>query len=324
MTGCREVRDWLSEALDRPLPPEAASRLEAHLKECPACRAEQEELRWAHRHLRRLEVVEPPPWMTAKIMAKVRAEAAPSFWGRFLVPLLINPQFQVATILLVAATGYYVTRPQPRGVPARVEPQPDMESAEVAAPAPQAAPVDSLRKKNPAKFDAPAQPAEQEKREEKDHFAPAPAKERQDSVPSAPPAAVASEAIAPAAPGRASGAWLAGEPAADKKAKLIGETRATAELGQGQSGGAKSETSPAVIRLAPTHPQTVRAEVERAVRQVGGSILPTAEDSRGVTVRLGSRRLQELVILLGRTGRVLEQPRDPAEEPALMTVQVRW
>jgi hypothetical protein len=342
MSACRDYLDFLSEALDRPLWPEDQAQLEAHLKDCPACRAAQEELRWVQGQLQSLEGVEPPPWMTAKIMARVRAEAAPSFWRRLLLPMVLNPQFQVATILLVAATGYFLTRTQsPEAIaPARIESQQELKATESpdASQEPEVAPpMDSRRRKAPAeapaKLDAPAPSEDQEKREEevkeKDNFAPAPAKALQESVAPSPQAPVASEAagVAPgsSAPSRGGGAWLAArqdrDDAADKKARKAAETRATGELGKVRSGVAQPAQMPGVIRLAPANLQTVKAEAEAAVRRVGGSLL---QDPQGLTVRLDSRRLKELVVLLGRTSRVLEHPGDPGDEPGQMTIQIRW
>lgn len=167
MTGCRDVRERLSAALDQSLDPQDQARLDAHLAACEACRAFQRELAEAHALIRGVEAVEPPPWMAAKIMARIRAEAAPrpSFWRRAILPALLKPQYQVATLLLVCATSYYLVRNRPEA---------ELKDAAPGLPESQALP---LRKATGAEDKAPAaapaeagnrleapKPQEQEKR----------------------------------------------------------------------------------------------------------------------------------------------------------------
>ena len=100
MTVHREVLERMSASLDQILPPEEQARLDAHLAECPECRGAWAELQWTHRQIKAVETVEPPPWLAAKIMARVRAEAAPgpSLWKRFLRlrrSCLFSPRFLI-------------------------------------------------------------------------------------------------------------------------------------------------------------------------------------------------------------------------------------
>lgn len=114
MTSCREFLALVSASLDGPLSADEQTRLDQHLSVCPGCRAAQKELKWTHAQLKHLEKVEPPPWLVSKIMARVRAEATPraSFWHRFIRPIVVKPQLQVASILLLAATGFYLLKSQ--------------------------------------------------------------------------------------------------------------------------------------------------------------------------------------------------------------------
>ncbi|MBL0313310.1 MAG: zf-HC2 domain-containing protein [Holophagaceae bacterium] len=114
MTACREFLELMSTSLDQDLPPDEQGRLDTHLDACPECRAAWKDLQWTHSQLKELEAVEPPPWLASKIMARIRAEAVPraSFWRRFVRPIVVMPQLQVASILLLAATGFYLLRSQ--------------------------------------------------------------------------------------------------------------------------------------------------------------------------------------------------------------------
>lgn len=117
LTACREILELMSTALDHPLSPDEQARLDNHLAECPDCKAAQREFQWTHSRIKELEAVEPPPWLISKTMARIRAEAVPqaSFWRRFILPIVLKPQLQVASILLLAATGFYLLRSQRPG-----------------------------------------------------------------------------------------------------------------------------------------------------------------------------------------------------------------
>ncbi len=111
MNGCRPFRELLSAALDGPLAPEDRARIDTHLEACAGCRAYARDLGSVRQAVQELEGVEPPPWMASRIMAQVRAEAAPkpSFWPRVRA-VLLKPQFQVATLLVVGVTSALLIR----------------------------------------------------------------------------------------------------------------------------------------------------------------------------------------------------------------------
>lgn len=114
MTACREILELMSASLDQALSPAERALIDLHLAECRECQAAWKDLQWAHAQIKGVEKVEPPVWLASKIMARVRAEAAPeaSFWRRFILPIVLKPQLQVASILLLAATGFYLLRSQ--------------------------------------------------------------------------------------------------------------------------------------------------------------------------------------------------------------------
>ncbi len=120
MTACHEFLELMSTSLDQTLSPEEQALLDNHLAKCPECRVARKELQWTYSQIKTLEAVEPPPWLASKIMARIRAEAAPqaSFWRRFIRPIVMKPQLQVASILLLAATGFFLLRSQRPGTAA--------------------------------------------------------------------------------------------------------------------------------------------------------------------------------------------------------------
>src|SRR5512140_665648 len=118
MKECRLHREVMSSYLDGAASPSERAALDVHLAQCPDCRTALEELRWTTRQIRGLESVEPPPWMTAKIMARLRKSGTPSvsIWRRYLFPVLASAQFRVATLVFVGAAGYYIVS-RPAAVP---------------------------------------------------------------------------------------------------------------------------------------------------------------------------------------------------------------
>ena len=71
---CSKARHWISRRLDGVLDEAQQSSLAAHLAECEACRAYAESL--AALNLDRLEVPDPTPEFTARVMRRV--EEAPA------------------------------------------------------------------------------------------------------------------------------------------------------------------------------------------------------------------------------------------------------
>jgi len=107
-----DIRHRLSEYIDGSVTPEERAAIEAHLKTCPQCSSALEELRKTIEHVKTIEEIEPPSWMTQKIMATVRAEAEEKkgFFQRFFLPLRIKLPIQAVAVLFLAITAYYINQ----------------------------------------------------------------------------------------------------------------------------------------------------------------------------------------------------------------------
>jgi hypothetical protein len=105
-----DIRDKLSEYIDGSIAAEERTEIEAHLKTCLQCSSALEELRKTIGHIKTVEEIEPPAWMTQKIMAKVRAEAVEQkgFFHRLFFPLRIKLPIQAIAVLFLAVTGFYI------------------------------------------------------------------------------------------------------------------------------------------------------------------------------------------------------------------------
>lgn len=86
--------------------------IEMHLASCPACRAELGDLQTLLRVLRSTPEVEPPPWMTARIMATLKEQqtAKRSWLQRIFFPLYIKLPIEIMALLVVCVSGYYLSR----------------------------------------------------------------------------------------------------------------------------------------------------------------------------------------------------------------------
>lgn len=107
------IRNKLSAYLDGEVTPVEKSRIEKHLAECEACRESFQELEKTVRHLRNLGELEPPPWLSARIMARVREEAGreKGLLRRLLqAPLRWRISVEAVALVFLSVTGYLVYR----------------------------------------------------------------------------------------------------------------------------------------------------------------------------------------------------------------------
>jgi len=107
------IRNKLSAYLDGDVTSEEKSRIEEHLAECAACRETFQELKKTVRHLRNLGELEPPPWLAARIMTRVREEAGreKGLLRRLLsAPLCWRISVEAVALVCLSVTGYLVYR----------------------------------------------------------------------------------------------------------------------------------------------------------------------------------------------------------------------
>ena len=92
MSGCERALDLIGLRLDGPLSPEEQRELDAHLEQCPACRAAARELEELEGALVQLGECDPQPQLVSGVMERVRADSAPAK----VVPLWKRPAFRGA------------------------------------------------------------------------------------------------------------------------------------------------------------------------------------------------------------------------------------
>jgi len=105
-----DVRHKLSEYLDGSMTAQEQAEIEAHLKTCQECESALNELQKTIEQIKAIEEVEPPAWMTQKIMAKVRSEAEEkkSIFQRLFYPLIVKLPLEAVAIVFLAVTAFYI------------------------------------------------------------------------------------------------------------------------------------------------------------------------------------------------------------------------
>src|SRR3990170_8027302 len=104
------IRDKLSEYLDNAVTGKEKAELEEHLTSCTKCSDALAELRKTIQHVKEIEEVNPPVWMTQKIMARVRAEAAEKkgIFRRLFFPLHIKLPIEAVAVAFLTVTAFYI------------------------------------------------------------------------------------------------------------------------------------------------------------------------------------------------------------------------
>ncbi len=122
-----EIRHKLSEYIDGSIAAEEREAVEEHLKTCASCSDALRELRKTIEHIKSLEEVDSPAWMTQKIMAKVRSEEAErtGWFRKLFFPLSVKVPIQAVAVLFLAVGAFYIYRSiqpsyEPAEAPVRV------------------------------------------------------------------------------------------------------------------------------------------------------------------------------------------------------------
>jgi hypothetical protein len=109
---CSSIRERLSAYLEDAVSREERVLIEEHLGSCKECSADLADLIKTIERIKGLEEVEPPAWMTQRIMAELREEAPPGkgILRRLFFPLYIKLPLQAVAALLVVGIALYVYR----------------------------------------------------------------------------------------------------------------------------------------------------------------------------------------------------------------------
>ncbi len=109
---CEEIRERLSAYLEGTLSPEDRAAIKNHLNSCSRCSETLSDLSKTLEHVKNLEEVTPPPWLTQKVMDRIRAEARPgkSLFRRLFYPLHVKLPIEAVATVLVIGLALYIYR----------------------------------------------------------------------------------------------------------------------------------------------------------------------------------------------------------------------
>jgi len=268
---CSDVREKLSAYLEGIVSPEEKPLIDEHLKVCERCSEALADLKKALELVRNLEEVEPPPWMTQKVMARVRSETEVKggILQKIFYPLHIKLPVEALAVIFVALMSVHVYRTM----------QPEMKLTE--------APLEEikLRALSEEKEEMPTadkgKPTGQfivlEKR----------AKHREEYR--APAKAMKPEPTAPSA-----GAVVRDEPQAEVPPSKL----RLARVGRGREGISLTVNVKAI--------EAASEEIEKALVQLGGKIIKKehVQDRSLITAELDSEKVEKLCEKLRSIGKL--------------------
>jgi hypothetical protein len=333
MNSHRDIRRRLSAYCGGELEFAERQLVERHLAECPACRTELADLQTTLRLISSTPEVDPPPWMTARIMARIRGQQTEkrSWLQHFFFPLHIKLPLEAIALLMVCISGYYMTRTVETNLEqARQQQLQEIPAQPAPPPTPQGAqPPDGSEK----------QKRDIEPRLQKDTTQTvAPETVQQPDYRLSPATPITPPGYAPIPPayrdqygGKAESSNSTQEVAPEMKlksrrgAERQSDAAAPAAAGRIVDTPAGLALPQAVVVLNVNDPTAAPALIREALLRSGGEILeerdPTA---RRLKVRITPDRIHELLTRLERLGRITERPVTPPAGAQLLELTVQW
>jgi hypothetical protein len=107
---CHDIQEKLFVYIDGDISSEERMLIDEHLKSCEQCNKTLAEMKKTTECLRDLGDIEPPAWLTQKIMTKIRSEAGreKSLWQKLFYPLHTKLPVEAAVAVLLAVTTVYI------------------------------------------------------------------------------------------------------------------------------------------------------------------------------------------------------------------------
>lgn len=343
MNSHAEIQRLLPAYCGGDLEPAERKLVEQHLAACPSCRAELANLQTALRLIRSTPEVDPPPWMAARIMARIREQQTEkqSWLRRMFFPLHIKLPLEVMALLVVCVGGFYLSRTvetnleqaarqQLQEPPAQQAPSP----AQLAARGEKTKPTAAKQPRSTAPPSAIPQPAPRGEGTPFGTAPPTPATPAPAPYAPAPPAyrdqqGDKAEPMKASPAGEPYNRALEQAPEVKSKSSRSVERRVDAATPAPAGRAAGVPAPPALpqstVRLSVDDTSAAPAMIREAVLRSGGDILEEHE-MRGqrLKVRIPAARQNELLQRLERLGRITERPVTPPPGTQLLELTVQW
>ena len=323
-----DARHKLSEYIDGSITAEERAAIEGHLKACPACSDALRELQKTVEHIKSVEEVEPPAWMTQKIMAKVQAaeEERKGLFRRLFYPLSVKLPVQAVAVLFLAVTALYIYQNIHPSAKYAESPPEKLGEAKPASPMLSPAPEPRIRHEPAARsdkvpqspeykaldmkqeYEKPAPPVPMDKMEES---GPAPAKPAEQPLPAKQEEAAGKSTVAPQAEAPAAMQRQASGTALGQESKLKSDAGAQRAL----KAMSLDKTGP-VISVMVKDIEAAAREIERDIKLLGGSITTkeNLEAKKVFRVSIDVQKLQDFRNKLKLIGEVKDDTVAPASQ----------
>jgi len=107
---CNNVQEKLSVYIEGMISPEERKLIDKHISSCSKCKEALYDLKKTLDYVHNLEDVEPPVWLTQKVMAKIHSEAEPKkgILQKLFYPLYIKLPIEAVAVVLIAVTALYI------------------------------------------------------------------------------------------------------------------------------------------------------------------------------------------------------------------------
>jgi len=330
-----DIRHKLSEYLDDAVSDKDKAEIEAHLKSCTICSDALEELRKTVEQVRQIEEVEPPTWMTQKIMAKVRVEAEvkKSWYQQFFFPLAVKLPIQAVAVLFLAVTAYYVYQNSNPIEKYSEAPLAKFEATKPAAPTLSPAPEPKMQRESALPKKVPQSPQYRALDMKQEYEKPAPPAPLGEGAPApATSAAPAVEAKKDAASGKQAFAPQAAAPAAmqdkaERSAGFVVSREAQPSERAMQRKKAKSavaETNGIRLSLSVTDIAAANKKIGEIIGELKGAIIrrESKDDVRAIVVSLDGKMLAALQEKLGKLGELKGRETSSAGYVGILEVEI--
>lgn len=344
MNDHAEIHKLLSAYCNGDLSIADQARVEEHLASCPTCHTDLADLETTLRLIRSTPEVEPPPWLSSRIMARLREETVPrrKWYEWKLFPQRTRLPMEVMAILFVCVSGYYLARNienqvnvstvQPE-IPATTASSPrsaltEKQEQPVITQMPSAVPP-AIPKGAGQKAPQPS-PAVSDKTTALPAFAPAPSLNRAEHATPAGGAGIESMKAEPkeeqydraleAVPETKKSANKAKKAASPSELSLKYDKATAASMAQPEQA-----VSHMKVRLAIVDVSSANAVVRQAVLRSGGIVLDSDKPSREnqIKVRMRQDKLPELLERLARIGRIVERP-SVSDSAGMLELEINW
>lgn len=302
---CADIEKRLSAYIENDIPSHERLMVEEHLKSCPQCSKSLADLRKAIERVKSVEKMEPPAWLTQKIMTKIKEEVAPKkgIFRWLLYPLHIKLPLEIAATVTIAITAVYIYHAGKPELKLAEAPMQDIaeqtlsktkedvqrEVEDKGAPAPSSPPLVEKSKKRVA-----AKPAVEEPQKTAPMKRPEVAESKSLEMPPSPVHRDEKDKIGLS--GVSSGKTALKEEALAPEANV-------------KSFVAEKRRDVTVITMKVHDRESAKQEIEKILSQLQAKIIKTEypENQTIISVRLDAKKIKELIARLKQLGEIKEK-----------------